>query len=94
MRKKLGLKPVRTYLDPVQKARLEKRARQEHISMSEVVRRAIDLHLELPFKDSDEMAELAKAANQSADRILHNLDAAIHSVSGALSRMGKKLATT
>jgi Ribbon-helix-helix protein, copG family len=94
MKKKLFLKPVLIYLDPAQKARLARRARQQHSSLSQQVRRAIELYLDLPGGNFDEMADLAQAANYSADRSLQHLETAIHSVRGVLPRTGKELATT
>ncbi len=65
------------HLDPKQKERLTKRAKQRGKSFSQEVRNAVDLYLSLPAEHEAELTVLAKAANHSADRMLKNLDETI-----------------
>ncbi len=84
------LKPALVHLDPVQKARVAKRARLRGSSFSQEVRQALEFYLDLPPEGMEELAGLAQAANRSADRTLEQLDAAIAAVGRALKRAGKK----
>jgi hypothetical protein len=65
------------HLDPKQKRRLTLRAKKRGKSFSEEVRNAVDLYLSLPPEHEEELAVLAKAANQSADRMIKKLDETI-----------------
>ena len=84
------LKPALIHLDPVQKARLTRRARSQGSSFSREVRQALDLYLDLPPEGMEELASLSRAANRSADRTLVHLDEAIEAVATALRRVGRK----
>jgi len=62
------------HMDPVQKQRLAHRAKLRGKSFSQEVRDAVDLYLDLPVENEEELRDLAKAANQAADRMIKNLD--------------------
>src|SRR5205823_14999137 len=62
------------HMDPVQKQRLARRAKLRGKSFSQEVRDAVDLYLDLPVENEEELRDLAKAANQAADRMIKNLD--------------------
>lgn len=62
------------HLDDKQKARLTRRARKLGRSFSEEVRNAVDLYLDLPIEDEDELRLLARAANESARLSIKRLD--------------------
>jgi predicted DNA-binding protein len=75
------------HLDPKQKQRLAKRAKQRGKSFSQEVRDAIDLYLDLPVESQEELSALARAANQSADRMIEKLDETIVHVDRILKQM-------
>ena len=54
------------HMDPVQKQRLAHRAKLRGKSFSQEVRDAVDLYLDLPVENEEELRGLAKAANQAA----------------------------
>lgn len=84
------LKPALIHLDPNQKTRLTKRARLRGSSFSREVRQALDLYLDLPAERVEELANLSRAANRSADRALAHLDDAIETVARTLRRARRK----
>jgi hypothetical protein len=84
------MKPALVHLEPGQKARLAARARRSGNSFSQEVRQALDLYLDVPPQQLEELGILAREANRSADRMLAHLDEAIAAVSRALNRMGRK----
>jgi len=65
------------HIDPKQKRRLAQRAKLRGKSFSQEVRNAVDLYLELPTENEEELLGLARAANQSADRMIQTLDETI-----------------
>ena len=75
------------HMDPKQKQRLAKRAKLRGKSFSQEVRNAIDLYLDLPLESEAELAALARAANQSADRMIKKLDETILHVDRILKQM-------
>ncbi len=75
------------HLDPKQKKRLARRARLRGKSFSQEVRDAIDLYLDLPVESEEELSALARAANQSADRMIKKLDETIVHVDRILKQM-------
>jgi hypothetical protein len=77
------------HLDPKQKARLARRAKKRGRSFSQEVRNAVDLYLEIPPKTEDELALLARAANESAKRSIKRLDEAIAYVDAVLKSIRK-----
>ena len=77
------------HLDPKQKARLTRRAKQRGRSFSQEVRNAVDLYLELPANKEDELRLLARAANESARRSIKRLDETIAYVDAILKSMRK-----
>jgi Ribbon-helix-helix protein, copG family len=77
------------HLDPKQKARLARRAKQRGRSFSQEVRNAVDLYLEIPPKTEDELRLLARAANESAKRSIKRLDETIAYVDAVLKSMRK-----
>jgi hypothetical protein len=78
------------HLDPRQKRRLTRRAKQRGKSFSQEVRDAVDLYLSLPIEHEEELGILAKAANHSADRMIKNLDETIAYVDGILRQQKKR----
>lgn len=84
------MKAALIHLEPRQKARLAKRARQRGNSFSQEVREALDLYLDFSPQQLEELETLARVANQSADHVLQKMDAAIATVDRVLSRVGKK----
>jgi hypothetical protein len=75
------------HMDPKQKQRLAKRAKLRGKSFSQEVRNAIDLYLDLPLESEIELSALARAANQSADRMIKKLDETIVHVDRILKQM-------
>lgn len=75
------------HMDPKQKQRLAKRAKLRGKSFSQEVRDAIDLYLDLPMESEAELSALARAANQSADRMIKKLDETIVHVDRILKQM-------
>jgi hypothetical protein len=75
------------HMDLKQKQRLAKRAKLRGKSFSQEVRNAIDLYLDLPLESEAELAALARAANQSADRMIKKLDETILHVDRILKQM-------
>jgi hypothetical protein len=75
------------HMDPKQKQRLVKRAKLRGKSFSQEVRNAIDLYLDLPVESEAELSALARAANQSADRMIKKLDETIVHVDRILKQM-------
>jgi len=64
------------HLDPKQKQRLARRAKRRGRSFSQEVRNAVEPYLELPAEE-EELRILARAANESADRMIARLDETI-----------------
>jgi len=65
------------HLDPKQKARLAQRAKKRGRSFSQEVRNAVDLYLDIPAENEEELRMLARAANESARRSIERLDETI-----------------
>lgn len=65
------------HMDPKQKQRLTRRAKARGRSFSQEVRNAVDMYLDLPMDNEEELAVLAKLANESADRSIARLDETI-----------------
>lgn len=68
------------HFDSEQKSKLSRRARRRGTSFSQEVRNAVDLYLELPPEEHEELAALATAANHAADHAIEQLDQAIAAV--------------
>jgi len=77
------------HLDPKQKKRLARRAKLRGKSFSQEVRDAVDIYLDLPVESEKELSALARAANQSADRMIKKLDETIAYVDKILKSMRK-----
>jgi len=77
------------HLDPKQKKRLARRAKQRGRSFSQEVRNAVDLYLSIPVKTEEELEVLAKAANQAMDRMINRLDATIARVDRTVKQYRK-----
>lgn len=77
------------HFDPKQKARLARRAKQRGRSFSQEVRNAVDLYLDLPVENEEELNLLARAAKDSADRSIRRLDETIAYVGRILKGMRK-----
>jgi len=74
------MKPALVHLDPQQKNRLARRARRHGRSFSQEVRNAVKLYLEMTPEDADKLKILAAMANDSMDRTIARMDAAIAAV--------------
>ncbi len=77
------------HIDPNQKQRLARRAKQQGKSFSQAVRNAIDLYLDLPVENEDELKALARLASESADRSIARLDETIAYIDRGLKAMRK-----
>jgi hypothetical protein len=75
------------HLDPKQKARLARRAKKRGRSFSQEVRNAVDLYLDIPAENEEELRMVARAANESARRSVERLDETIAYVSSILKSM-------
>ena len=75
------------HLDAKQKKRLQRRAELRGESFSQEVRDAVDLDLDLPVNDEEELQALARASNQSAGRTVKKLDETIAYVDRILKSM-------
>jgi hypothetical protein len=78
------------HFDPKQKRRLTLRAKKYGKSFSQEVRNAVDLYLSVPPEYENEMSIVAKAANESADRMIKKLDETISYVDSVLKSRRKK----
>jgi hypothetical protein len=76
-------------LDPKQKKRLARRAKLRGKSFSQEVRDAVDIYLDIPVESEKELRVLARAANQSAGRMIKKLDETIAYVDRILKNMGR-----
>ena len=76
------------HFDDRQKRRLAERAKLRGKSFSQEVRDAVDLYLELPVENEDELRSLARAANDSAERSIRKLDETIAYVDRILKQAG------
>jgi hypothetical protein len=74
------------HFDETQKRRLTQRARLRGKSFSQEVRDAVDLYLNVPVESEAELGALARAANQSADRMIKKLDETIAHVDSVLKQ--------
>ena len=77
------------HMDAKQKARLTRRAKQRGKSFSQEVRDAVDLYLEIPVGEEEEIKLLAREANRAADRMIKRLDATIDNVDRTLKQIRK-----
>jgi hypothetical protein len=75
------------HLDPKQQKRLQRRAKLHGKCFSQEVRDAVDLHLDLPANEEEELKALARAANQSAGTTVKKLDETIVYVDRILKSM-------
>lgn len=75
------------HLDPKQKARLARRAKKRGRSFSQEVRNAVDLYLDIPAENEEELRMVARAANESARRSIERLDETIAYVDSILKSM-------
>jgi len=74
------------HLDPKQKQRVAHRAKLRGKSFSQEVRDALDLYLAVPVETENELSDLARAANLSADRTIKKLDETIEYVDRTLKK--------
>jgi hypothetical protein len=65
---------TRIYIEPEQKRQLAERARLHGNTFSEEVSCALDFYLALGVCAEDELNEIAREANLSAERIIRKLD--------------------
>ena len=77
------------HLDDRQKRRLKLRAKKVGRSFSQEVRNAIDLYLDVPVENAEELAALAREAKESADRSIKRLDETIAYLNQGLKEIGK-----
>jgi hypothetical protein len=78
------------HMDARQKQRLTRRAKLRGKSFSQEVRDAVDMYLDVPVETEEELALLAKSANQAADRMIKRLDATISHVDRILGEMERR----
>lgn len=77
------------HMDAKQKARLTRRAKLRGKSFSQEVRDAVDLYLEIPVGEEEEIKLLAREANRAANRMIKRLDATIDNVDRTLKQIRK-----
>jgi hypothetical protein len=77
------------HFNPKQKKRLARRAKLRGKSFSQEVRDAVDIYLDIPVESEKELRVLARAANQSAGRMIKKLDETIADVDRILKTMRK-----
>jgi len=77
------------HLDDRQKRKLKLRAKKVGRSFSQEVRNAIDLYLDVPVENEEELAALAREAKESADRSIKRLDETIAYLNQGLKQIGK-----
>jgi hypothetical protein len=77
------------HMDAKQKARLTRRAKLRGKSFSQEVRDAVDLYLQIPVGEEEEIKLLAREANRAADRMIRRLDATIENVDRTLKQIRK-----
>jgi hypothetical protein len=80
-------------IDPRQIQRLTRRAKLRGKSISQEVREAVDLCLDLPVEDEAELRKLAGAANHAADRMIKSLDETLAHVDRVLRTLRRSSAT-
>ena len=84
------MKPALIHFEPRQKQRLVRRARLRGSSLSQEVRDAVDLYLEVPLDSKKELAELAATARRATESMIEKLDEAIAAVRHSRKQWGKK----
>jgi hypothetical protein len=77
------------HMDAKQKARLTRRAKLRGKSFSQEVRDAVELYLQIPVGEEEEIKLLAREANRAADRMIRRLDATIENVDRTLKQIRK-----
>jgi hypothetical protein len=80
---------TRLYLDPEQKRQLAERARLHGKTFSEEVSCAVNFSMALGIYAEDELTDMARAANLSADRIVRKLDETNTYVRRAMARIDR-----
>ena len=77
------------HMDAKQNSRLTRRAKLRGKSFSQEVRDAVDLYLQIPVGEEEEIKLLAREANRAADRMIRRLDATIENVDRTLKQIRK-----
>jgi predicted DNA-binding protein len=77
------------HLNPDQKKRLARRAKLRGKSFSQEVRDAINLYLDVPIENEEELSALAKEANRATGRMIKRLDETIARVDRVLRQLRK-----
>jgi predicted DNA-binding protein len=77
------------HLHPDQKKRLARRAKLRGKSFSQEVRDAINLYLDVPVENEEELSALAKEANRATGRMIKRLDETIAHVDRVLRQLRK-----
>ena len=77
------------HMDPKQKARLTRRAKLRGHSFSQEVRDAVDLYLDIPVGQEEELKVLAREANGAAGRMIKRLDITIARLDRTLKQLRK-----
>jgi predicted DNA-binding protein len=77
------------HLHPDQKKRLARRAKLRGKSFSQEVRDAINLYLDVPIENEEELSALAKEANRATGRMIKRLDETIAHVDRVLRQLRK-----
>jgi len=76
-------------LDPKQRQRLARRAKEHGKSLSQEVSSAVDLYLSGPYKTEAELSALARQAKASADRSIARLGETIAYLGRELKKIRK-----
>ena len=77
------------HLNPDQKKRLARRAKLRRKSFSQEARDAINLYLDVPIENQEELSALAKEANRATGRMIKRLDETIAHVDRVLRQLRK-----
>ncbi|MGH9816989.1 MAG: ribbon-helix-helix protein, CopG family [Candidatus Acidiferrales bacterium] len=80
------MKPALIHFRPGQRVRLARKARRAGKSVSEAVRDAVDIYLEIPAESEEELAVLASEARLSIERSIQRLDRSIANMDRVLKR--------
>jgi|HubBroStandDraft_6_1064221.scaffolds.fasta_scaffold02347_9 hypothetical protein len=77
-------------LDSKQKQHLARRARETGSTLSQELRNAVDLYLNISVSEQEQLEVSARAANESAGRMIEKLDKTIAYTNRALRSMRKR----
>jgi hypothetical protein len=81
---------VITLMTPSEKAKLESKARQAKISVGEFVRRSVDAYDPDEIQELEQLADLARAFRESAERASVAVDRARENVAETLRQLRRE----